>query len=200
MKNMNHGNGGFAQIALQQADGICQQANAGKGSGQQLHGSGDCQLLSSIPDGSISLTADAKASLVYMIEEEKMARDLYDALFSSTGNAVFDRISDSEQKHYDTLETVAAKAGVDISGVSTTAGVFTNPDIQALYDSLLQQGSASLAAAYNVGVLVEQTDISDLQAGLGITNIGVVGTIYTNLMNGSQNHLAAFTNLAAQLA
>ncbi len=196
MKNMNHGNG----ASIHQASGTGLQMNQGAkaqhGNGQQLKGTGDCLLLSSTLDGSITLSADAAAGLVYMIEEEKMAMDLYDALFATTGSAVFDRISGSEQKHFDTLMLVAAKAGLDVSGVSTTAGVFTNPDIQALYNSLLQQGSASADAAYNVGVLVEQTDIADLKENIAVADIGIVGTVYANLMNASVHHLAAFSNYA----
>lgn len=132
-----------------------------------------------------------------MIEEEKMARDLYDAFAKQTGSVVFDKISDSEQKHYDTLVTIADKAGLDISGISTTAAVFTSQVIQSLYDSLLAQGSTSLAAAYGVGVIVEQTDIADLQDYVSGTDIGIVGTVYAHLEVASEHHLAAFTSSAA---
>ncbi|MFA7355424.1 MAG: DUF2202 domain-containing protein, partial [Sulfurimonadaceae bacterium] len=60
----------------------------------------------------ITLDETEVASLVYMIEEEKMARDIYDALFEQTGISTFDTISNSEQKHYDKLLLVASKAGV----------------------------------------------------------------------------------------
>jgi hypothetical protein len=132
-----------------------------------------------------------------MIEEEKMARDLYDAFADQTGSVVFDRISDSEQRHLDSLLLVAQKAGIDLTAVSTTAGVFTNTAIQSLYDTLLAQGSVSLDAAYGVGVLVEQTDIADLQVYSADTSIGIVGTIYGHLETGSEHHLAAFTQYAA---
>lgn len=160
-------------------------------------GTGDQPLLNSLADGSIVLSDDAAAGLIYMIEEEKMARDLYDAFAEQTGSVVFDRISDSEQKHYDTLLLVADKAGIDLSGVSTTAGVFTNPDIQSLYDTLLAQGSISLDAAYGVGILVEQTDIADLQDYTSATDIGIIGTVYAHLETASAHHLAAFNSYAA---
>ncbi len=200
MKNMSRGNGVSICDAVHQGNGAGLQMPAeeriGGSNGQQFKGTGDCLLLSSAPDGSITLSADAAASLVYMIEEEKMARDLYDAFFSAIGSTIFDRISVSEQKHMDTLLAVADKAGIDVSGLSTTAGVFTNSDIQALYDSLLQQGSASLDAAYGVGVLVEQTDIADIQAIIASGDVGIVGIVYSNLINASEHHLAAFTTYA----
>lgn len=153
--------------------------------------------LSAFPDGSITLDAVAVAGLVFMIEEEKMARDLYDALFSQTGSLVFDKISDSEQRHMDSLLAVAAKAGVDLSAVSTTAGVFVNAEIQSLYDTLLAQGSVSLDAAYDVGVAVEKADIEDLITYNSSDEISIIGTVYSHLEQASENHLATFSSYAA---
>lgn len=170
---------------------------AGGGYGQQGGVDGDCLQLATLADGSLVLGADAAAGLLYMIEEEKMARDLYDAFEAQTGSVVFDKISDSEQKHIDSLLLVAQKAGIDVSAVSTTAGVFTNTAIQSLYDTLLAQGSVSLDAAYDVGVLVEQADIADLQEYSADASIGIVGTIYAHLEVGSEHHLAAFSQYAA---
>ena len=173
--------------------------HSGVGYGQRGGSSGEHLFLSTIPEGSVVLSADAAAGLIYMIEEEKMARDLYDAFAEQTGSLVFDRISDSEQKHLDSLVLLAQKAAIDISSASTTAGVFTNTAIQSLYDTLLAQGSVSLDAAFDVGVLVEQTDISDLQNYSADIEIGIVGTVYAHLEAGSEHHLAAFSQQAALL-
>ena len=178
-----------------QGGGFGQQGGMGQQGAQGTNA--DCLLLSTLADGSLVLSTEVKAGLVYMIEEEKMARDLYDAFAAQTGSVVFDRISTSEQKHMDTLLLVAQKAGVDVTAISTTAGVFTNTAIQSLYTTLLAQGSVSLDAAYDVGVLVEQTDIADLQDYSADATLGIVGTVYANLENGSEHHLAAFTQYAA---
>jgi hypothetical protein len=201
MKAMNmhqqSGLNALTQAGLCTADGPVQSWNSYSGEyGQHGTNAGYLQL-STLADGTIVLDAEAAAGLVYMIEEEKMARDLYDAFFEQTGSVVFDRISDSEQTHMDTLLAVAENAGIDISGVSTTAGVFSDASIQSLYDTLLAQGSVSPDAAYEVGVLVEQTDIADLQNYSSDTEIGIVGTIYAHLEVGSEHHLAAFTQYAA---
>lgn len=176
------------------------RAYAGGGYAQQLGGgAGNYLMLSTLVDGSITLNADAATGLVYMIEEEKMAFDLYNIFAEQTGSIVFDRISDSEQKHMDSLLLVAEKAGIDISTVSTTPGVFANTAIQSLYDTLLVQGSVSLSAAVGVGIAVENTDIADLMSYSADTTIGIVGTIYSYLELGSEHHLAAFTQQAALL-
>lgn len=138
------------------------------------------------------LDANESASLLFMIEEEKMARDVYDALFEQTGLAVFDNISNSEQKHFDALLNTAAKLGVDTSFVSNEAGVFENTQIAELYTNLLEQGSASYTAALEVGALIENVDIADLNNAIATTDIALLGQAYQRLLNGSENHLSAF--------
>lgn len=152
-------------------------------------GTGICLATDSI----IILDAEATAGLLYMIEEEKMARDLYDAFFEQTGNLVFDRISNSEQRHLDSLLSVAERAGVDTSALSTTAGLFTNTAVQSLYDSLLGAGDDSLEAALQAAIIVEQTDIAGLASYGADPELGVLGIVYARLELASEHHLAAFT-------
>lgn len=144
----------------------------------------------------ITLSGTDVSSLLFMIEEEKMARDIYDALFKQTGLIQFDRISDSEQTHYDTLLSTAEKLGIDTSTLSTEVGVFTNIEVQNLYDQLIAQGSVSTATAIDVGIAIEQTDIADLYNAINTTDITLLGTVYNNLLDASVSHLNAFENIA----
>jgi len=80
---------------------------------------------------------------------------------------------------------------------SNAAGIFTNASIQSMYNDLFAQGSISQDAAYEVGVLVEQADIADLQQYSADASIGIVGTVYAHLEAGSEHHLAAFSQYAA---
>lgn len=149
--------------------------------------------------GSVAKTnvSDAEvSSLLFMIEEEKMARDIYDSLFEQTGLIQFDRISDSEQNHYDTLLATADKLGIDTSMISTEAGVFTNVEVQNLYDQLIAQGSVSVGAAIDVGIAIETTDIADLYSAIESSEISLLGGVYENLLDASYNHLNAFENIA----
>jgi len=150
-------------------------------------------------DGSTASTSysDADlAGLLYMIEEEKLAGDLYDALFEQTGLRVFDRIGDAEDQHQATLVAQAQSLGLNLDEVlSLPEGVFANPELQALYDSLLSSASVSTRAALEVGVLVENADIADLQTA-GVSLVGTpLGDAYDNLLAGSVRHLAAFEGL-----
>lgn len=139
-----------------------------------------------------NMTQEQIDSLLFMIEEEKMARDLYDALYEQTGEAIFDKISNSEQKHYDSLMRAAQKLRVDTTEVLDEAGVFSNEEIQSLYDTLLLQGSISTQDAFDVGVAVENADIADLNDAIAQNDIVILGQVYDHLLNGSQHHLDAF--------
>lgn len=145
---------------------------------------------------SIAVDSSEVSSLLFMIEEEKMARDIYDALYEQTGLIEFDKISNSEQKHYDTLLKTADKLGIDISYLASEAGIFNNTEIQNLYDQLIAQGSISADAAIDVGIAIETTDIADLNAAINTTEITLLGHVYNNLLNGSLNHLSAFEGIA----
>lgn len=144
----------------------------------------------------ITLNEAEVESLLYMIEEEKMARDVYDALYELTGIESFDTISNSEQKHYDKLLEVALKAGVDTTSISDEAGVYVNSEIQDLYTTLLAQGSLSPEDAVAVGIFIEQTDIADLQSTIESADVTILGQVYSRFLDASQNHLAAFESIA----
>ncbi len=144
-----------------------------------------------------TLDSGDTASLLFMIEEEKMARDVYDALYEQTGLKIFDNISNSEQKHMNALLNAAAKLGVDTSTLNMDAGVFVNTEISDLYTQLLIQGSVSTTAALEVGALIEATDIADLQEAIATVDVTLLGQVYANLLNGSENHLNAFESQIA---
>lgn len=78
--------------------------------------------------------------------------------------------------------------------VQPAAGSFTDPTLQNLYTELVIRGSQSPAEAIKVGGLIEEIDILDLQERLAQTDNADIQQVYTNLLNGSYNHLGAFAN------
>ncbi len=84
--------------------------------------------------------------------------------------------------------------GLPDPAADTAVGVFTNPELQALYDQLMEDGSQSLADALRVGALVEEVDILDLETYIAQTDNEDVLLVYQNLLKGSYNHLRAFTS------
>ncbi len=140
-----------------------------------------------------TMTQDQKDTLLFIYQEEKVARDTYITLgnlFPSEGT--FQNIQGSEQQHMDQAQGLCETYGVDISNVDETdVGVFVVPVLQELYDTLVAQGSTSAVDALNVGVFVEVTDIDDLEhASIGMP--ADVVSVYDNLKAGSYNHLDAF--------
>lgn len=165
---------------------------SGGGIGAGGSGTGTCDECTGVVVSDVALSDAEMADLLLMREEEKLARDLYDALYEQWDVRVFANIARSEQKHMDAVKTLLDAYGI-ADPVSTDApGVFANDELQALYDELLAQGSGSVEQALAVGVLVEETDIADLQAALQNTDNPSISKVYENLLKGSENHLKAF--------
>lgn len=133
-------------------------------------------------------------SLVFMREEEKLARDVYLALYDQWGLQIFQNIANSEQTHTDAVAKLLEKFDIPDPADTSPEGEFVNPDLQTLFDELIELGSQSLGDALKVGAAVEEIDIIDLQEALEITQDQSIRKVYENLLNGSENHLRAFTS------
>jgi hypothetical protein len=92
----------------------------------------------------------------------------------------------------DHLKPLLDNHGVPDPAAGKGPGVFTNSDLQKLYNELIPQGSVSLVEALKVGKLIEEKDIDDLKQGIATTNHEDIKTVYNNLLKGSTIHLNAF--------
>jgi len=133
--------------------------------------------------------------IVFMREEEKLARDVYTFLFEKWGAEEFKNIANSESRHMTRVEVLIDRYGLEDPVTTDVPGEFKNQDLQAVYDSMIAQGSRSLEEAYRVGVAIEELDIADLKAALAEATPRDVGRVFQNLLRGSERHLAAFTRL-----
>lgn len=143
---------------------------------------------------SAPLSTQDQQNLLYMIEEEKLAHDLYIAFYVKWGLSVFKNISTSETNHQKAVSNVLAKYGIS-DPRSSEQGVFTNPDLQALYNTLLAQGLTSSNNAIAIGIAVEKKDVADLQTAIESSPNSTIDTVYDRLKRGSENHLRAFSRL-----
>ncbi|NLT34353.1 MAG: DUF2202 domain-containing protein [Gaiellales bacterium] len=139
------------------------------------------------------LSVEEKARLLFMYEEEKMARDVYLSFYHLWGARIFANIAASEQRHMDAVETLLDAYAVPDPGFSEENGVFHDAELQKLYDDLVGQGSGSLWAARDVGRLIEEADIEDLEQAIARSDNADIDQVYSNLLRGSQNHLRAFS-------
>ncbi len=138
------------------------------------------------------------AGLLLMREEEKLAHDVYLTLYDLWGQPVFQNIARSEATHTDAVLTLLERYGIADPVGDNATGVFTDPELQALYDDLVAQGSESLIAALKVGAAVEEIDILDLEELSAQTDKTDILTVYENLTKGSRNHLRAFVRTIEQ--
>ncbi len=139
------------------------------------------------------LSAEEAARLLYMREEEKLALDIYQALYSKWNLRIFSNIAAGEKRHFDAIGILIGRYGLS-DPAQSTAGVFTNTDLQTLYNSLLAKGNLTLLDALKVGSAIEEADVADLKAAIAVTDNTDVLTVYGNLLNGSLNHLSAFNS------
>lgn len=147
--------------------------------------------LSNIPASDLS--AAEEESLAFMREEEKLARDVYRALYDIYGTKIFTNIAASEQTHTDAVLALIERYGLIDPMQIDTDGIFVNSELQLIYDTLVTSGSISLLEALYVGATVEELDIYDLQNQKDnvIDNTDII-YVYDNLLKGSRNHLRSF--------
>lgn len=161
------------------------------------HGRGNgSMMIDGLLLGDTTLPSDAEvATLLHMVEEEKLAHDVYVALGDQWGTSEFDRIAASESRHMAAVSHLLDAYGIENPTSGAAAGEFDDPNFDALYTQLLAQGSESLDAALGVGVTIEQRDIDDLQQAMADTDRAAIDQVYSNLLRGSQRHLRAFEAL-----
>jgi len=132
--------------------------------------------------------------ILYMREEEKLARDVYLTLYQEWGLSIFQNIAGSETTHMAAVENLIDWYGLEDPVADHDIGVFANPTLQELYDQLVSEGSKSLEDALRVGAAIEEIDILDLEKAVAQTDKADIQLVYQNLMKGSRNHLRSFTS------
>jgi len=172
------------------ANGTGMNGNRGQGYGRGMNTSMRGTGVNLPASG--TLTADQKADVAYMVEEEKLAHDVYVALAATyPADFQFARIANSEAQHEAALRTILTRYNLADPTAGLAAGEFSTSAFQKLYNDLVAQATTA-ANALEVGVAIEKLDIADLTSSLdGVTAPDVVQT-YTNLRNASQHHLTAF--------
>jgi hypothetical protein len=149
------------------------------------------EVINLVSAGDDELSNNEAAGLLFIREEEKLAHDVYTNFYAQYGTQNFQNTSQSEYTHSEAVKALIDRYGLTDLALSEV-GVFTNPDLQALYDTLISQGGLSLAEAIKVGATIEEIDILDLQERLAQTDNIVIEQVYQNLLMGSQNHMRAF--------
>lgn len=171
-------------------------------------------------DDDSGLDSAEETHLVFMREEEKLARDVYLTLAQwYPYQTVFDTIaSRSEQTHTDLMRDELEVFGIedpnpDTNQLPESIGVFTGEVYGGYFSEkfaeLTGRGSASELEALYVGAFIEELDMHDIaecpqvivdmdndigdgECGLNSTDEIVLIDAYSTLLDGSENHLRSF--------
>ncbi|MEA3418851.1 MAG: DUF2202 domain-containing protein [Campylobacterota bacterium] len=153
------------------------------------------------------LTDAQKYTLAYMWNEEKLAKDIYLALYENYPVQTFYNIATkAETKHQAMIEELIKKYDLNITNLvdykesyseaelrAFAPGEFGIQEIKDLYDALYTKGSQSQEAALKVGCMVEVTDVNDLDEDIAIAQGAAdLVAVFENLRAGSYNHYWAF--------
>ena len=139
-----------------------------------------------------TVSAKVKAQLLYLVEEEKLAHDIYTALDAVSISPKFSNISDAEQTHMDYISALLVTYGIKNPTIGKAAGEFTNKSLAALYKTLVTKGKKSAIDALQVGILIEEKDLTDLATLSKTVKKADIKTAIAFLKKGSEKHLAAF--------
>jgi hypothetical protein len=171
-----------------------------------------------------TLDPNEETHLIFMREEEKLARDVYITLGQHYGKnpdlaSPFSQIVPSEQNHTDVMEDKLRQYGIEDPNTDDTVGVFTGEDygpyFTEKYNELVERGFISYLEALHVGAFIEELDMSDIvncpeviqllkgisedDCGMEYTNERRLIRSYDNLLEGSKNHLGAYVQAIEQI-
>lgn len=154
-------------------------------------------LKAQILSDTATLLPEEVEGLMLMREEEKMAHDVYSSFYDKFGLRVFANIAKSESKHMEAVLWLINSYKLT-DPASNELGVFENADIQNLYNKFMAEG-VNEVEALKIGAFIEEYDIADLEKLISETGNMYIVRVYTNLLNGSKNHLRAFVkNLSSR--
>ncbi len=141
------------------------------------------------------LSLKEKEGLIKMTEEEKLARDVYQALYKKWRMPIFNMIAQTEQRHLETMRALLKKYNLKDPVEGLKSGEFKSNNMRTLYKKLVLMGNKSVIDALKVGDTIEDLDIHDLKLELRYTDNQDIKVAYQNLLKGSRNHMRAFTRM-----
>ncbi len=129
--------------------------------------------------------------LYYLIEEEKLAFDIYNAFTNKWQHQRFHNILESESRHLEAIKSLFNRYDLELPASLDKPGVFENAQIQDSYYRLLNEGLSSISQAMSVGIKIENDDIKDIKKMIAHAT-PEVRRVLTRLLVASQRHLEAF--------
>jgi hypothetical protein len=129
--------------------------------------------------------------ILFIWEEEKVARDLYRSLYNESNLSIFVDLARSEQNHMDMALALMDKYGLQ-APVSDEHGLFSNQTLIGYYDELLAKGRQSPQDALEAAAAFEEISIVDLEKEIAAAEAEDVRVVYEGLLAGSRKHLRSY--------
>ena len=142
---------------------------------------------------SINLSTEDANALLFMLEEEKLARDTYAYLDDLYGINQFSNIKLSEQSHMNAVANLLDQ--YNIAYTILPYGEFENQEMQDFYDQFVEKGQIDAMNALEVGATIEDLDIVDLDEFIEATSNTSIISVFESLQCGSRNHLRSFVSV-----
>lgn len=139
----------------------------------------------------VTLSPREEEGVLFIWEEEKVARDLYSELRRETNLSIFTDLARSEQSHMDQAKSLIDEYGLEIP-VEDEPGAFSNQTLEDLYNDLLSQGRRSQEDALKASAAFEEISIVDLKKELETADNDDVKAVYQGLLAGSRKHLRSY--------
>ena len=163
--------------------------------GAALLGLSSCQKEEIAPINSTttaSLSSAEVDDLSFLIQEEKLARDVYIYAYQKHGDEIFNNITTSEQSHMNQVAALLDKYNVPNPVIGLAIGQFQNASLQQLYYDLVAIADSSSIHGFKVGATIEDLDIHDIENQYANTNNVDLITTYDRMTCGSRNHMRSF--------
>jgi hypothetical protein len=139
-----------------------------------------------------ALSSTESKAILFMREEEKLARDFYTEMNLKWNARIFYNISKAEQRHMDAMLCLINKYGLTDPVGDHATGEFQDAGLQQLYDALMAEGEQSYELALKAGAKIEDVDINDLMTAVNDIDNQDMLAVFEELTKGSRNHLRAF--------
>lgn len=139
-----------------------------------------------------SLLATEREGLLWMREDERLARDVYVALARRWGTGPFAAMAGAKETHIEAVRLLIDRYGVGDPEPATMAGRYADPAIGLLHQELVTTGSASFVDGLKVGARIEERTIVDLLARASAHPDFAM--VYAELERASRNHLRALVH------
>lgn len=141
-----------------------------------------------------TLSDEQVSSLQYLIQEEKLARDVYLEMYKLRGHKKFYNIINSEENHQAQVARLLEIYAIDNPIQEMDSWVFKDSEFKNLYDKFIAKGGVSVAEAFQAWVDIEKMDIEDIEKIMPLfANNNSVQQVLTSLLEWSKRHLVAFS-------